>query len=122
VDRATLVAGDWCAGLEEQFDLIVANPPYVAADEIAGLEPEVRLHEPLAALCPDGDVFGDGLGAYRRISSGIGAVLAPGGRFLLEIGPQQAAEVTRILANAGIAVTGVLPDMDGRDRVVCACI
>ena len=121
-ERAELVAGDWCAGLAGQFDLIVSNPPYIAADEIAGLAAEVRLYEPLAALCPCDDRCADGLGAYRRISIGIGALLAPGGRILLEIGPNQAAAVGRILADAGIAVNAVLPDLDGRDRVVCAYI
>ncbi len=47
-----------------------------------------------------------------------GPLLAPGGRLLMEIGPRQAAPVGRILADAGLAVTAVLPDLDGRDRVV----
>jgi release factor glutamine methyltransferase len=117
--RARLVTGDWCAGLAGsggQFGLIVSNPPYIAGDEMAGLAPEVRDHEPLAALCPGGD----GLGAYRRIAAGVGPLLAPGGRLLLEIGPLQAAAVRRILTDAGLAVTAVLPDLDGRDRVVSA--
>jgi release factor glutamine methyltransferase len=128
--RADLVAGDWCDGLEGQFDLIVSNPPYIAAGEMAGLSPEVRLHEPLAALSPDAGPGGDGLGAYRRIAAGIGAgigagvgaLLAPGGRLLLEIGPRQALDVSRILTGAGLSVTAVLLDMDGRDRVVSAKI
>ncbi len=119
-DRAELVAGDWCAGLKGQFDLIVSNPPYIAADEIAGLAPEVRLHEPLAALSPGGDSGGDGLDAYRRIAAGAGALLAPGGRLLVETGPEQAVAVSRILADTAMAVTAVLPDLDGRDRVVLA--
>ncbi len=118
--RAELVTGDWCAGLDGQFGLIVSNPPYIAADELAGLAPEVRLHEPLAALCSTGDLGGDGLDAYRRIAAGVGPLLAPGGRLLMEIGPRQAAAVGRILADAGMAVTAVLPDLDGRDRVVSA--
>ena len=118
--RAGLVTGDWCAGLDGQFDLIVSNPPYIAGDELAGLAPEVRLHEPLAALSPAGDPGGDGLDAYRRIAAGVGPLLAPGGRLLMEIGPEQAAAVSRILADAGMAVTAVLPDLDGRDRVVSA--
>ena len=115
-DRAELVTGDWCAGLSGQFGLIVSNPPYVAAGELAGLAPEVRLHEPLEALSPGGD----GLDATRRIAAGVGPLLAPGGRLLLEIGPRQAAAVNRILTDAGMAVTAVLPDLDGRDRVVSA--
>ena len=82
----------------------------------ASLLPEVRNHEPLAALSPGGD----GLGAIRRIAAGVGSLLAPGGRLLVEIGPRQAEAVGRILTDAGLAVTAVLPDLDGRDRVVCA--
>jgi release factor glutamine methyltransferase len=121
-ERAELTLGDWCAGLQGQFDLIVANPPYIAADELATLSLEVRLHEPLSALCPDGDTGGDGLGAYRRIVAGIGPLLAPGGRLLMETGPRQGAAVRQILVDAGMTVTAILPDMDGRDRVICANI
>jgi release factor glutamine methyltransferase len=121
-ERARLATGDWCAGLagllDGQFGLIVSNPPYIAGDELAGLAPEVRNHEPLAALSPGGD----GLGAYRRIAAGVGPLMAPGGRLLMEIGPRQAAAVERILTCAGLVVTAVLPDLDGRDRVVSAKI
>jgi len=114
--RADLRLGDWCDGLDGVFDLIVANPPYIAADELAGLAPEVRLHEPPGALSPGGD----GLDAYRRIAAGIGPRLAPKGRVLLEIGPTQADAVRGILGAAGLRATAVLPDLDGRDRVICA--
>ena len=121
-ERAELAHGDWCCGLVGQFDLIISNPPYIAADEFVGLAPEVRLHEPLVALCPSEDPSCDGLVAYRRIAAGINGLLAHGGRLLLEIGPRQAADVSQILAEAGITVTAILPDLDGRDRVVCANI
>ena len=121
-DRAELTLGDWCAGLAGQFDLIVSNPPYLAATEIADLAPEVRLHEPLSALCPGSGPSDDGLDAYRRIASGVGELLAPGGRLLLEIGPTQATAAGHILHQAGIAVSAILPDFDGRNRVVCAYI
>ncbi len=111
---ARFVRSDWWAGVEGVFDLIVSNPPYIAASEMAGLEPEVRLHEPAMALT-DG---GDGLGAYRAILAGAGAHLAPGGRVLLEIGPSQGAAVTALAAAAGLPGGRVLPDWDGRDRVV----
>jgi release factor glutamine methyltransferase len=120
-DRARLVTSDWCAGLAgscEQFGLIASNPPYITGDELAGLAPEVRNHEPLAAL----SAGGDGLDAYRRIAAGVGPLLAPGGRLLMEIGPHQAEAVGRILTDAGMVVTAVLPDLDGRDRVVLAKI
>nr|WP_205518609.1 peptide chain release factor N(5)-glutamine methyltransferase [Pseudotabrizicola algicola] len=113
--RADLRAGSWFAPVEGTFDLIVSNPPYIAADEMAGLSPEVRLHEPHLALTPGGD----GLDAYRAIAAGVAAHLAPGGRVLLEIGPTQGAAVAGLLAAAGMQAR-VLPDLDGRDRVVAA--
>jgi len=116
VDRAELRLGDWCDGLDDRYDLIVSNPPYIAAHELAGLAPEVRLHEPLAALSPGGD----GLGAYRRIAAGVGPLLGRGGRVLLEIGATQAATAGQILRASGLREIAILPDLDGRDRVIGA--
>jgi release factor glutamine methyltransferase len=118
-DRAAFTQSDWCVGLGGPFGLVVSNPPYIARSEHAELAPEVRLHEPRQALVPAGDT-GDGLAAYRNIARGLGPLLAPGGRVMLEIGPTQAAEVTNILAGSGLGISSVLRDLDGRDRVVCA--
>ena len=107
---------DWCAAVTGMFDLIVSNPPYIAASEMAALAPEVRLWEPALALTPGGD----GLDAYRAIAAQAPAHLAPGGRLLLEIGPSQAAAVCALLRNAGLGATDVLQDLDRRDRVVVA--
>lgn len=115
-DRVDWAAGSWFSPVSGVFDLIVSNPPYIAADEMAGLAPEVRLHEPGMALT-DG---ADGLSAYRAILSGAGAHLAEGGRILLEIGPTQAAAVSSLARDAGFQSLRVLPDLDGRDRVVVA--
>ncbi|PPB81623.1 [protein release factor]-glutamine N5-methyltransferase [Albidovulum inexpectatum] len=115
-DRAEFVQSDWLTNVQGRFDLVVSNPPYISLDEMARLSPEVREWEPHLALTPGGD----GLEAYRAIAAGIGRVLAPGGRVLLEIGPTQAADVCRILADADLHGIEVLRDLDGRDRVVCA--
>lgn len=112
--RARFIRSDWFAAVTGRFDLIVANPPYIAAAEMAGLDPEVRDHEPAMALT-DG---GDGLGAYRAIVAALGAHLAPGGRALLEIGPMQGQAVAALAHAAGFATPRILPDWDGRDRVV----
>jgi len=118
-ERADFVLADWCAGLPGRFDLAVSNPPYIAETELACLAPEVRLHEPRRALTPLADP-GDGLEAYRRIAAGLPPLLAPGARVMLEIGPNQAAAVAGIVSGAGMTVTTVQPDFDGRDRVVIA--
>jgi release factor glutamine methyltransferase len=112
--RLDLCRSDWFAQVTGGFDLIVSNPPYIAAAEMADLSPEVRGHDPQAALT-DG---ADGLSAYRRIAAGAGAHLRPGGRIAMEIGWQQGAQVRDILCAAGFAEVGVLPDLDGRERVV----
>ena len=114
--RLDLLCADWFAGIEGPFDLIVSNPPYIAADEMPGLAPEVRLHDPHAALT-DG---ADGLTACRAIASGARAHLRPGGQILLEIGPAQGQEVSALLTGAGFTGVRTLRDFDGRDRVVGA--
>lgn len=119
-DRATLSPSDWFGAVTGRFDLIVSNPPYIAAAELDALEPEVRDHEPRMALTPLHDPGGDGLAAYRAIAAGAPGHLAPGGRILLEIGPTQGAAVAALMARAGLRGVAVLPDLDGRDRVVTA--
>ena len=78
------------------------------------LEPDVRDYEPHLALTPGGD----GLDAYRAIVAGLAAHLSPGGRVLLEIGPQQADAAVGLLHSAGLQSVSVHRDLDGRDRVV----
>lgn len=114
--RLDLVESDWFAGIGGRFDLIVSNPPYIARAEMAALAPEVRGHDPQMAL-GDG---GDGLSAYRALADGARAHLVPGGRILVEIGWRQGRAVAAIFATAGLTGLRVLPDLDGRDRVVCA--
>lgn len=114
--RAMFKTSDWFAQVEGRFDLIVSNPPYIAAAEMPALAPETRDWEPELALTPGGD----GLEAYRRIAAGAQAHLQPGGRLLLEIGPSQGEAVSELLHKAGLADIGLLRDMDGRPRVVTA--
>jgi release factor glutamine methyltransferase len=113
-DRASLSVSDWFQSVDGRFDLVVSNPPYIAASEMADLDPEVRENEPHLALTPGGD----GLDAYRAIAVGLAKHLSPRGRVLLEIGADQGAAVTALLADAGLRQIQVLPDLDGRDRVV----
>ena len=115
-DRARFLESDWFAKVGGAFDLIVSNPPYIAAAEMPGLAPEVRDWEPHLALTPGGD----GIDAYRTIARGAPARLMPGGRLLVEIGPTQGLAVSRLFAAEGLTDNRILPDMDGRDRVVCA--
>ncbi|KJZ24169.1 peptide chain release factor N(5)-glutamine methyltransferase [Tritonibacter mobilis] len=112
--RADIRQSDWFSAVKGQFDLIVSNPPYIALNEMDDLSEEVREHEPQMALT-DG---ADGLSAYRLICAGLGRNLAQGGRVLVEIGPTQGASVAEMMRAAGLVEVTVLPDLDGRDRVV----
>ncbi|WP_170449782.1 peptide chain release factor N(5)-glutamine methyltransferase [Ruegeria arenilitoris] len=115
-DRAEIQRSDWFDNIGGHFDLIVSNPPYIALDEMDDLSPEVREHEPRLALTDEAD----GLDAYRRIAAGAPDHLVPGGRLLVEIGPTQAQAVSALFDAAGLADIRVVPDLDGRDRVVGA--
>jgi release factor glutamine methyltransferase len=113
-DRVRLLKADWFQGVEGAFDLIVSNPPYISAVEMAYLDPDVRAYEPHLALTPGGD----GLTAYRAIAAGAHAHLAARGRLMVEVGAGQGIAVAAIFAAAGLGTARIVPDLDGRDRVV----
>ena len=115
-DRARFMRAHWYDGLAAQADLIVSNPPYIAASEIAGLDPEPREHEPRIALT-DG---GDGLAAYRAIAADARAHLCARGRLMVEIGPTQADDVRALMRAAGLRDIALRRDLDGRARVISA--
>lgn len=99
----------WSALADHRFDLVVANPPYIAADNphLAAL-----VHEPMLALSPGGD----GTAALQRIVEGAADHLAPNGWLLMEHGFDQAAVVSAMLRSAGFEAITTRPDLDGRPR------
>ena len=117
-DRLSFAQSNWFDGVQGEFDLIVANPPYIAMEEMAGLDRDVRDFDPHIALTPGGD----GLDPYRLIAAAVGRHLSPDGRLIVEIGHQQAADVLQIFQDAGLSSLCCHPDLAGRDRVISACI
>ena len=125
---AAFLAGDLFAPLESLeaertvrggrhgvlFDMVVANPPYIETGVIAALMPEVRAHEPLAAL----DGGEDGLSFYRRITTQAPAYMQRGAYLFFEIGCGQAQAVTALMQETGFGGIEVLRDYAGLDRVV----
>lgn len=114
--RADIRQSDWFSGVVGKFDLIASNPPYLAGYEMDDVAPELREHEPRVALTDEGD----GLSAYRAIASQAARYLNSNGRVMVEIGWQQGASVRAIFEKSGWCGIEVMPDLDGRDRVIHA--
>ncbi|SPJ24036.1 peptide chain release factor N(5)-glutamine methyltransferase [Palleronia abyssalis] len=114
--EADFAISDWFSDVAGRFDLIVSNPPYIAADEMPDLSPEVADHDPHLALSPGSD----GLSAYRAIAAGARNHLTQGGHLMVEVGWTQARAVAALFRAAGLADVVVHPDLAARDRVVCA--
>lgn len=112
--RANFRQGDWGAGIDEPFDILISNPPYIESAVVPGLAPEVARHEPRLAL----DGGPDGLNAYRRLIPDLARLARSGSIAALEIGLGQDAAVSALLAGAGFAGIVVLPDLAGVGRVV----
>ena len=104
--------------LEERFDIIVSNPPYIPSAVIATLLPEVREHEPMSAL--DGDT--DGLKFYREIIKNANQYLNRQGQIFFEIGCEQGKDVSALLSEHGFEDIRVIKDLAGLDRVVSATL
>ncbi|NOX44947.1 MAG: peptide chain release factor N(5)-glutamine methyltransferase [Caldiserica bacterium] len=112
-DRVELRVSDLFRRVPERFALIVANPPYVASDEIPRLPPEVSRHEPRAAL----DGGRGGMEVLRRILRGAPAHLVHGGWILCEIGDGQGENLVRFAEEVtNWLELRVEKDLGGRER------
>jgi release factor glutamine methyltransferase len=116
-DRLELRESDGFAVLQavpERFLLITANPPYITESDYAGLQPEVRDHEPRLALTPGGD----GLSLIRRLLAAAPDFLVPGGHFLMEIGYDQGDAIATMVDRSIWSEFAILPDLQGIPRCV----
>lgn len=114
-DRSAVVVGNWATAIKGGFDLVLSNPPYISRGEIAGLDIEVRSHDPVLAL----DGGEDGLDAYRIIAEALPHLLRVGGRAVLELGIGQEDDVARLLARAGLPADGpARRDLGGIARAI----
>jgi len=117
-ERIYFHVGDGLAALPSglQFELLVSNPPYIPTGEIINLEPEVRDHEPRAAL--DGGV--DGLECYRRLALEAPPLLVPEGRLLLEFGDGQEEAIRAIFLRQSWSIDAVEADHSKQPRIIIA--
>ncbi len=114
-NRTAFAIGDWAAGIDQRFDLVLANPPYIGTAE--QLPADVARYEPHEALFTGAD----GLDDYRIIVPQLPRLLVPGGIAILEIGHRQAEAVTALLRDAAMGAT-LRHDLAGRPRaIIAAC-
>ena len=113
-DRLEIRQNDWAKDLDERFDVVVSNPPYIRSGDIEGLAPEVSRYEPHLAL----DGGEDGFVAYRIIASALPRLLKPGGTFAFEVGHGQAEGVKALVEAQGLIADEPRRDLAGIPRVV----
>jgi release factor glutamine methyltransferase len=112
--RCSFIACDWGSALADRFDLLVANPPYIACGDIAALAPEVKAFDPRRAL----DGGPDGLDGYRALAADARRLLAPEGALVVELGQGQLAAATALFAAEGLARGAVRHDLSGIARAL----
>lgn len=118
-EHVTWLCSDWFSALDAaaRFDLVVANPPYLAAHETAATQPEVREFEPASALTAAGE---DGLEDLRTIVRGAPHHLQVGGVLVLETGIAQHPALLVLAETSGFSQAESLQDLSGRDRFIFA--
>lgn len=113
-DRFDTRESAWFEAIDESFDIIVSNPPYIPTEVVDALEPDVRDYDPRAAL----DGGEDGLGAYRAIAENAAQHLLARGLVGVEIGYDQRESVTQLFEQSGFSLTEQHRDYGGNDRVL----
>ena len=114
-ERIELKVSDCFRGLTPiTFDLVVSNPPYVSAAALAGLQREVRDHEPLVALSPGAD----GLSVIRRLLQDGPGFLKPHGHLIMEIGFDQGEKVQQLIDPNLWRLVEIRPDLQSIPRIV----
>ena len=111
--EAQFIFSDLWENIEDTYEIIVSNPPYIVRNVISTLDTEVKDHEPVLAL----DGGEDGLDFYRKIVADTHRHLVPGGLLAFEIGYDQGQALTALLKKAGYRNIAILKDLAGLDRV-----
>ncbi len=112
--EVTFAQGDLLQNVQQTYDVIVSNPPYIATETIRALMPEVREHEPMLAL----DGGADGLVIYRRLIPQAWEHLDEDGQLWMEIGYDQGESVPALMKECGFDQVHCYQDLAGLDRVV----
>ena len=116
--RSEFFVSNWFDGFgDNNFDIILCNPPYISAEDVESLQDEVRLFDPKQALFSKNQ----GLGDYEIIFSSLARYLNPNGIACIEIGHKQLEQVIELANKCNLKVTEVLQDLQGISRCLVVC-
>lgn len=114
-NRAEFKIGNWCENINEEFDYIVSNPPYIPTKDLEKLEIDVRNYDPHLAL----DGGEDGLEPYRILFKKLPFILKKGGLFAFEFGINQAQDIKKLAQNEKqLHEIHILKDLSNKERVI----
>lgn len=113
-ERISFKISDFASTIDDKFDIIISNPPYIRSDEIESLDDNVKLYDPILAL----DGGKSGLEAYEKIAINIRNLLKKDSMIFLEIGYDQAKEVRELFEKHGYRYKKTCKDIQNHDRVL----
>ena len=115
VENIQFLKNNWNDNIEEKFDIIISNPPYIPTKEIKELEPEVNKFNPLLAL----DGGEDGLNCYRYLAKSLDKNLKENTKIFLEIGKNQEKDIEKIFNENGYKLLKMYKDLAEINRILC---
>ena len=113
-NKIQFLKSDWFEAIDDRFDLIISNPPYIGLKEKEKISDEVINYDPEIALFAGNE----GLDAYKRIIPNLAKYLKPDGFVVLEIGAFQSNQVKNMMNAAGFVDTKIVKDLSGKDRLI----
>lgn len=114
IDRIKFLKNNWNDNINEKFDIIISNPPYIPKKEIEDLEPEVNKYNPLLAL----DGGNDGLDCYKYLAKNLQKNCKKDTKIFLEIGKNQENDITKIFQNNGFELLKMYKDINKIVRIL----
>jgi len=108
-ERVDFQLGNWAEGIDEKFDLVLSNPPYIPEADLESLEPEVKDYEPASALFAGPE----GLDDYVRLAKAVPKLLKPKGISIIELGIGQADSVGKLFKDVGLSIIQQPKDLGG---------
>lgn len=115
VKRIQFLKNNWNDGVQEKFDIIISNPPYIPKNDVDNLEPEVNIFNPILSLI-GGD---DGLDYYRYLAKNLKKNLKYNGKIFLEIGKNQENDVANMFLDNNFKIVDIYKDLAKVNRVLC---